>query len=145
MTGFAYTGRIVGALISLAAVILASVSWVARADDLQIVLEEPVDGQAASGVSNIRGWAIASEGVDRIEVFIDGVFEFEVPYGGERKDVENAYPGVTNSLTSGFGQTFNYGLLRAGTHTMTARAVSSAGVIAEDSAQFTVARFPESF
>lgn len=145
MTGFADKGNVVGALISLAAVILASVSWVARADDLQIMLEEPVDGQAASGVSNIRGWAIASEGVDRIEVFIDGVFEFEVPYGGERKDVENAYPGVTNSLTSGFGQTFNYGLLGAGTHTMTARAVSSAGVIAEDSAQFTVARFPESF
>ena len=60
MTGFADKGRIVGALISLAAVILASVSWVARADDLQIMLEEPVDGQFASGVSNIRGWAIGN-------------------------------------------------------------------------------------
>ena len=69
MTGFADKGTVAGALISLAAVMLASVSWVARADDLQIMLEEPVDGQAASGVSNIRGWAIASEGVDRIEVW----------------------------------------------------------------------------
>jgi hypothetical protein len=120
-------------------------SLVAIANDLKIMLEEPAEGQAGSGVSNIRGWTIASEGVARVEVFIDGVFEFEVPYGGERKDVENAYPAVTNSLSSGFGQTFNYGVLRAGTHSLTARAVSSSGVIAESSAQFTVVRFPDSF
>ena len=133
------------ALRYLCGVIMASASLVAIANDLKIMLEEPAEGQAGSGVSNIRGWAIASEGVARVEVFIDGVFEFEVPYGGERKDVENAYPAVTNSLSSGFGQTFNYGVLRAGTHSLTARAVSSSGVIAESSAQFTVVRFPDSF
>mgnify|MGYP001226188533 FL=1 len=67
-----------------------------HADDLRISMEEPVDGQVASGVSNNRGWAIASEGVSSIEVFIDGHFAFKVPCGGERKDVEGAFPTVAN-------------------------------------------------
>jgi len=115
------------------------------AQDLRIELEEPADGGVASGVSNIRGWAIASEGVSAVEIFIDGELAFEIPYGGERKDVENIYPDVPNSLYSGFGQTWNYGVMTAGTHAMTARAISSSGTYAESSAQFTVARLPESF
>ena len=87
-----------------------------HAEDLLISMEEPVDGQVASGVSNIRGCAIASEGVSSIEVFVDGHFAFKVPYGGERKDVEAAYSTVANSVNLCLGQTFNYGLLRAGTH-----------------------------
>ena len=60
------------------------------------------DGGVASGVSNIRGWAIASEGVSAVEIFIDGELAFEIPYGGERKDVENTYPDrrKTNPNTS---------------------------------------------
>ena len=84
---------------------LALSCFTVAAQDLKVVLEEPVDGEVASGISNIRGWAIASEGISTIEIFIDGQFAFTVPYGGERKDVENANPDVANSLNSGFGQT----------------------------------------
>lgn len=134
-----------GALRYLGLLWLALSCFTVAAQDLKVVLEEPVDGEVASGISNIRGWAIASEGISTIEIFIDGQFAFTVPYGGERKDVENANPDVANSLDSGFGQTWNYGLMAKGTHTLTARAISSTGNITEDSHQFTVVGLPESF
>ena len=31
------------------------------------------DGQAHTGVGNLRGWAVASEGITKVEILIDGV------------------------------------------------------------------------
>ena len=75
--------------------ILLALTGHVEAQEARIRLEEPVDGKVASGITNIRGWAIASQGIEVIEIFLDGQFAFEVPYGGERKDVESAYPDVT--------------------------------------------------
>ena len=72
----------------LALLLTALVLSPAHAAELIINLEEPVDGGTSSGVSNIRGWAVASDGIERIEVYFDGVFGFELPYGGRREDVE---------------------------------------------------------
>jgi len=114
-------------------------------ENFRLNLEEPVDSGTASGVSNIRGWAIASAGIDKIEIFIDGQFEFEIPYGSERQDVEAAFPNVQGSLTSGFGGTFNYSDLVSGDHSMTARATAVDGQVREDTATFEVVRFSDSF
>ena len=125
--------------------ILLALTGHVEAQEARIRLEEPVDGKVASGITNIRGWAIASQGIEVIEIFLDGQFAFEVPYGGERKDVESAYPDVTGSLKSGFGQTLNYASLSRGAHTVTARAITSTGVYIEDTAQFTVSGLPKEF
>jgi hypothetical protein len=52
-----------GALRYLGSLGLALCCLSVAAQDLKVVLEEPVDGEVASGMSNIRGWAIASEGI----------------------------------------------------------------------------------
>ena len=53
----------------------------------RVVLEEPVARQIHTGVGNIRGWAVASDGITKVEIWIDGVYAFDAPYGGERGDV----------------------------------------------------------
>ena len=138
-----YTGSVRTGCLAL--LLMALVLSPARAADLIINLEEPVDGGTSSGVSNIRGWAVASDGIERIEVYFDGVFGFEVPYGASREDVGAIYPDIVGSINSGFGSAMAYGLLGNGEHTVTVRAVSLTGDMAEDSARFEVAGFPYDF
>lgn len=129
----------------LAAAFFFLISSVAVAQEAVVTLEEPVKGGIASGITNIRGWAVADAGVDRIELFINGQFYSEIPYGGKRRDVESAFPSILNSINSGFGQTYNYNALGTGQHTFTVRAYMNDGQLVEDSAEFTVAALPEPF
>ena len=117
----------------------------AGTEQLYLTLEEPVNQSTASGVSNIRGWAVAPSGIDRLELLIDGALAAEIPYGGARGDVGDAFPDITNADQSGFGQTFNFGLLGEGTHTMTVRAYSNYGEMIERTATFEVAAFQDPF
>ena len=112
---------------------------------LRVVLEEPVAGEVHGGIGNLRGWAIASEPIDRIEIYIDGVFAFNAPYGGSRPDVAEQFPAVPGSEQSGFSLAYGYANLEAGTHTITAKAITTEGNVAESTSTFTVVRFDEVF
>ena len=111
----------------------------------RVALEEPVQGQTHTGVGNLRGWALASAGIERVDIAIDGVFEFSAPYGGVRLDVGGAFPDIADSDASGFSLAYNYSDLPAGTHTISATAFSVSGETKTSSASFTVVRFPQSF
>ncbi|MBT5488723.1 MAG: Ig-like domain-containing protein, partial [Halieaceae bacterium] len=94
---------------------------VSAADDvLRIMLEEPVAGEIHGGVGNLRGWAVATAGIDKIEIMIDGEYAFDAPYGGARGDVGGAFPGVANASQSGFSLAYAYSNLSPGSHTITA-------------------------
>ena len=116
----------------------------ASEDTLRVSLEEPVDGEVHSGVGNLRGWAVASSGIEKVEIFIDGVYEFDAPYGASRGDVGNAFPDVENSTNSGYSLSYAYSLLSAGEHTITAIAHSELGATTEVTNTFTVVKFPSS-
>ena len=111
----------------------------------KIVLEEPVNSGTSSGIGNIRGWVISDSGVDRVELFVNGQYQADIPFGGQRKDVENAYPHVPNSINSGFGQTFNFGELGNGQHRITVRAYLGDGLLIEDTATFKASVLPVPF
>ena len=113
--------------------------------EARITLEEPVNQSVASGVSNIRGWAVAASGVSKLELFVNGDYISDIPYGGDRGDVEAAFPDIVNAGQSGFGQTFNYGLLGSGQHTMTVRAYTNDGGFSEKTSTFNVAAFKSPF
>ena len=104
-------------------------------------LEEPVKGDTYSGVGNLRGWSVATVGVDRVEIWIDGAYAFDAPYGGERGDVGDAFPDIDDSANSGFSTAWNYNLMDLGEHTVTARAYNTNGQYAESSKTFLVTRF----
>jgi N-acetylmuramoyl-L-alanine amidase len=72
------------------------------ADPMVLTLEEPQEGGTYTGISNLRGWAIAESGIDKIELDIDGVYAFDIPMGGSRGDVASAYPDFPNASQSGF-------------------------------------------
>ena len=110
-------------------------------DTLRVSLEEPVKGDTYSGVGNLRGWSVATVGVDRVEIWIDGAYAFDAPYGGERGDVGDAFPDIDDSANSGFSTAWNYNLMDLGEHTVTARAYNTNGQYAESSKTFLVTRF----
>jgi len=112
---------------------------------LEVTLEEPVEGQTHTGVGNLRGWAVASEGITKVEIYIDEVLAFEAPYGGSRGDVGGAFPDVSGSSESGFSLAYNYSAMAAGPHTITAIAYNALGETKEATASFEVVRFDSSF
>ena len=117
----------------------------ASASVFRVFLEEPLQAQAHTGVGNLRGWALASDGIERVDITIDGVFAYSAPYGGSRPDVGGAFPDISNSDVSGFSLSFNYSDLEAGTHTISATAYTFSGEAKTSSATFTVVRFPKNF
>jgi hypothetical protein len=107
----------------------------------RVALEEPVAGEIHTGVGNLRGWAVATDGISKVEIFIDGAYEFDAPYGGRRNDVGGAFPDVEDSSDSGFSLAWNYSDLSAGPHTITAVAHTATGATQESSASFNVVKF----
>ena len=112
---------------------------------LGVTLEEPAVGLVNMGVGNLRGWAVSSAGIRKVEAFLDGEFLGEIPYGGARTDVGLAFPDIDGSDQSGFGMSFNYSGLSAGIHTIEVVAHSIDNKTASDSAQFETVRFDREF
>ena len=50
-------------------------------------LEEPNTDGVYTGISNLRGWAVAESGIAAVEIDVDGNYAFDVPMGGVRGDV----------------------------------------------------------
>ena len=99
-----------------------------------------------SGVGMIRGWALSEEGVERIEVYIDGQYAFDVPYGDPRADTwAKRFPNIDGSGTSGFSVPFRYSALSAGEHTVSVVVTDGFGDRTERSATFDVVRFEQPF
>ena len=114
-------------------------------DSIVLALEEPAPGSAYSGVSNVRGWAVAPQGLQKIELYVDSAFQGNIPLGGKRTDVGAQYPTYPDSADSGFAMAFNYSNLAAGSHTLTVRAFDTNGGARDASTTFAVARFATSF
>ena len=115
------------------------------ADVFRVSLEEPVNGETHMGVGNLRGWAVATGGITKVEIRIDGSYAFDIPYGGARTDVGGAFPDVENSTSSGFSAAYNYSDMSAGEHTITAVAHKTDGSTKTHSATFNVVKFNKNF
>ena len=111
----------------------------------RVALEEPLANEAHTGVGNLRGWAVATDGIAKVTILIDGVVFSDAPYGGARGDVGGAFPDIPNATESGFSLAFNYSDLQAGPHTITAVAYTLDGTTKESSAEFEVVRFDSAF
>lgn len=118
---------------------------VASDDTFEVTLEEPGAGAVYSGVGNLRGWAVASKDIEKVEIWIDGAYAFDAPYGAERTDVGDRFPEVEKATESGFSLAFNYNLLEPGEHNITARAYDLDGTTLDSSIKFSVTRFHKPF
>ena len=111
----------------------------------RVALEEPVSSETHTGVGNLRGWAVSSDGIAKVEIYIDGAYAFDAPYGGNRGDVGGAFPDISGSRQSGFSLAFNYSDLSSGPHRVSAVAYNALCDTKESAADFEVVRFASSF
>ena len=88
---------------------------------------------------------LTSQGIEKIEIYIDGNYAFDAPYGGARGDVGAAFPDVANSTESGFSLAYTYSNLAPGTHTIEAVARAADGETDRSAATFEVVKFAQSF
>lgn len=131
----------------LAAFMSPSIIAVAEVDErIRVFIEEPVEGGSYSGISNLRGWVVGPhELAQPLEVRIDGEKVFDLPVGGERADVGNAYPDYPDSDRAGFSMAFNYKDLLPGVHEITVRADDIKGKFNEAVVSFETERFETAF
>ena len=116
-----------------------------KQSDLRLALEEPVANTIYSGIGSIRGWALSSDPITRISVYVDGEYQFDVPHVGYRADVGAAFEDVPGSDLSGFANAVNYNLLGRGAHNLTIRATDKFGSSITRRVDFSVTRFQKAF
>jgi len=96
----------------------------------------------ASMISNtveVTGWAIAKAGIEKVEIFSDGILLGWASCEHPRHDVHKAFPQIKNSLNSGyFFRTTSDKEFPAGTHMVLIRATSIDGDKAEITEKITV-------
>ena len=113
----------------------------ASAAETRINVERPKQDEVVSGVTNVYGWALGDPYLDVLEVAVDdGPFK-GLPYGGEREDVHQVFPGYPFSDDSGFALTVNTRELGNGPHEITIRADNGVEV-AEKTVRFVVSNPP---
>jgi N-acetylmuramoyl-L-alanine amidase len=109
------------------------------------VLENPVNGQKVSGILPIYGWALDKKGITQVEFFIDDQSIGNIPYGGTRMDVKNAYPDYPKAENSGFAMIWNYSILTSGDHSIKVRVHNQDGLTRDLDAMVTVKKFHGEF
>ena len=114
-------------------------------EPMKVALNEPLNNGVHSGVGMIRGWALSGERIERIEVFINGRYAYDIPYGDPRPDVGKAFPESDTAATSGFSVPFRYSALNAGTNTISVLVTDQFGDRMERSATFEVVRFEKPY
>ncbi|MGG1554857.1 S8 family serine peptidase [Paenibacillus ferrarius] len=93
---------------------------------VQSWLDYPTYNGTISGIFRVQGWALDTEGVSKVEIWIDGILFGQAIYGDSREDVYSAYPSFNNHY-GGYHLDMNSMLLTNGNHTMTVKETSLLG------------------
>lgn len=80
---------------------------------------------AGGGVLPITGWALDDDGVERVELYVDGVVAGLADYGRNRPDVELVFPGYPDGALVGFGMFLDTTLYSNDLHQISARVTSN--------------------
>jgi hypothetical protein len=82
---------------------------------------------AGGGVLPITGWALDDDGVERVELYVDGAPAGLTDYGRNRPDVELVFPGYPDGALAGFGIFLDTTLYTNDLHQLSARVTSNSG------------------
>ncbi len=105
-------------------------------------LESPSDGKKVWGFKTIYGWALDGQGISKVELFIDGHYICDIPYGGLVEGLKDAYPGYPTGDKGGFALVWNYSSLPSGTHSLRIQIQNLKGESLDFNANFTVPQIP---
>lgn len=106
--------------------------WPADRPDVCIGIDEPRLERGAAvdpvrAMLTIAGWAVAQDGLDRVEVQLDDGPPVTAFVGAKREDIAGIFPTCEEALFSGFGVAISQRLIGSGEHIVHVRAVSKLG------------------
>lgn len=84
-------------------------------------------GNSGAGVLALHGWALDDNGVDSVDILVDGIVIGRAHYGRNRPQVQRQFPNFPDSAGAGFAFELNSTHFRNGLHTVTARVRSKTG------------------
>lgn len=87
--------------------------------------DSPKSNAEISGKTNLSGWFYNSDGVERVEVLVDGVFNGVAEYGRSRPDVPLVHPYIDDN--SGYRYSLDTTKLSPGVHAITVCGVGKDG------------------
>src|SRR5689334_6183768 len=114
---------------------LAALSCVAFAQTTLLSIDLPRPNVLAfAGTVGFGGWALNdSEAVSTVKVAIDDAVPIPVSYGGTRADVCAVYPNSPDCPNVGWNYALDTTHLTNGSHMITVRATTAAGISATQS------------
>lgn len=124
--------------ISLATLVLLLAVPAAALETIVGFLEPPVvddcrpessNCERKPGVVRVFGWVLASSGVEKVTIQVDGVDIGRAIYGQHRPLVQDANPGFPDSSAAGFGYHLNASNFPNGIHEITAKVETFRGTV----------------
>jgi len=86
-------------------------------------------GNGAAGVVGLIGWALDDNGVEAVDVYVDGVLAGRAVYGFNRPGVGDRFPGFPDGDNAGWTFSLNTTHYTNGLHTVTPRVISEVGEV----------------
>lgn len=86
-------------------------------------------GNSGAGVLPLHGWALDDNGIQAVDILVDGLVVGRANYGRARAGVAARYPGFPDSALSGWGFELDTSRFLNGHHTVTVRIRSKAGEV----------------
>lgn len=86
-------------------------------------------GNAAAGLLPLHGWALDDNGVEAVDILVDGVVAARAMYGFSRPGVAKKHPGYPDSNLSGYLIELDTTRYLNGNHTVSVRVKSRAGEV----------------
>jgi len=87
----------------------------------------PGGQNAGGGILPLTGWALDDDGIERVEIYVNGVIAGIADIQQNRPDVDLAFPGYPDSARGGFGFLLDSSLYLNDLYTITARVTSNSG------------------
>lgn len=84
-------------------------------------------GNAATGVVPLHGWALDDNGIQRVDIYVDGVPVGRARYGRQRTAVAAQFPGYPDSEAAGFAFQLDTTRFHNGVHEVRPLAISKTG------------------
>lgn len=86
-------------------------------------------GNSGAGVLPLHGWALDDNGIQAVDILVDGVVVGRANYGRARAGVAARYPGFPDAALAGWGFELDTSRFLNGHHTVTVRIRSKAGEV----------------
>ncbi|HYG65710.1 MAG TPA: hypothetical protein VEL74_24210 [Thermoanaerobaculia bacterium] len=84
-------------------------------------------GNSGAGMMPLFGWALDDDGVERVDILVDGVVVGQASYGRSRPQITRRYPGFPDAAAAGWAYELDTTRFLNGMHTVGARIKSRTG------------------